>query len=49
MKKSKKIITIICIVIIILSICGYFVIDYILDKDIEKQQQELQEIINKYQ
>lgn len=48
MKKSKKIITIICIVIIILSICGYFVIDYILDKDIEKQQQELQEIINKY-
>ena len=47
MKKDKAII-IICIIIIAVLIGGYFVVKYFLDKDIQEQEQELQETINKY-
>lgn len=43
---KKKIITIVCIIIIILAIGVYFAVDYFLDKDLEKQEQELQETID---
>ena len=36
---KKKIITIVCIIIIILVIGVYFAVDYFLDKDLEKQEQ----------
>ena len=45
---KKKIITIVCIIIIILAIGVYFAVDYFLDKDLEKQEQELQETIDEY-
>ena len=32
--KKDKIITIVCIIIILVSIVGYFVVTYFLDKDI---------------
>ncbi len=46
--KKDKIIIIICIIIIAVLIGGYFVVKYFLDKDIQKQEKELQETINKY-
>ena len=46
--KKDKIITIVCIIIILVSIVGYFVVTYFLDKDIERQEQELQNTIEKY-
>lgn len=46
--KKDKIIIIICIIIIAVLIGGYFVVKYFLDKDIQEQEQELQETINKY-
>ena len=47
MKKDKAII-IICIIIIAVLIGGYFTFKYFLDKDIQKQEQEFQETIDKY-
>lgn len=46
--KKDKIITIVCIIIILVSIVGYFAVTYFLDKDIERQEQELQNTIEKY-
>ena len=46
MKKNNKIIMIICIVLIALSIAIYFGTKYFLNKDLEKQQKELEEIKN---
>ena len=48
MKKKDIIITIICLVVIVLSIGGYFGVKYYLDKDLEKAEQELQKTIEKY-
>lgn len=42
----KKVI--IFVIIIILCLAGYFGVKYFLDKDLEKQKQELQDTINKY-
>lgn len=47
MKKSK-IGIIICIIIIIVSLGVYLGVSYFLDKDLEKQEQELQETIDRY-
>lgn len=41
--KKNKMITIICLVIAVLSILGYFGIKYYLDKDLEKQRQQLED------
>lgn len=47
MKKSK-IGLIICIIIIIVSLGVYFGVNYFLDKDLENQEQELQDTIEQY-
>ena len=46
--KKNSIIIIICIIVILVSIGGYFAVTYFLDKDIEEQEQELQNTIEKY-
>lgn len=46
--KKNNIIIIVCIIIILVSIGGYFSITYFLNKDIEKQEQELQNTIENY-
>lgn len=46
--KKNKVVMIICIIIILVSIGGYFAVTYFLDKDIEEQEQELQNTIEKY-
>lgn len=46
--KKNKVIIIICIIIIVICVGGYFALTYFLNKDLEKQEQELQETINKY-
>lgn len=46
--KKNNIIIIVCIIIILVSIGGYFAVTYFLDKDIEKQEQELQNTIENY-
>lgn len=42
--KKNKIIIIVCIVLVILAVGAYFGIKYFLDKDIEAQQKELEEM-----
>ena len=46
--KKNTIITIICIIIILVCVVGYFAVRYFLDKDLEKQEQELQNTIETY-
>lgn len=46
-KKEKNII-IACTIIILLSVIGYFGVTYFLNKDVEKQEQKLQNIIDNY-
>lgn len=46
MKKKERIITIICVIAVLVSVGGYFGIKYFLDKDIERQQKELEEVKN---
>lgn len=46
--KGKKIGFIIAILVVVLSIGGYFGVKYLLDKDLEKQQKELQQIKEEY-
>lgn len=46
--KKNNIIIIVCIIIILVSIGGYFAVTYFLDKDIEKQEKELRNTIEKY-
>ena len=46
--KKNKIIVIICIIIILVSVVAYFTVTYFLNKDIEKQEQELQDTIENY-
>ena len=48
MKKSSKITIIICVILVFLGIVGYFIVDYILDKDLEEQRQQLQSLIDQY-
>ena len=46
--KRSNVIIIICIVIILVSVGGYFAVKYFLSKDLEKQEQELQATIERY-
>lgn len=48
MKSKAKRIIIICIIIIVISILGYFGVKYYLEKNLERQEQELQDFIDKY-
>lgn len=46
--KKNKVINIICLVIVVFTILGYFGIKYYLDRDLEKTKNELKETIKKY-
>ena len=46
--KKNTIITIICIIIILVCVVGYFAVRYFLDKDLEEQKQELNQTIETY-
>lgn len=46
--KKNKIIIIACMIIILASVLGYFAVTYFLDRDIEEQEQELQNTIENY-
>lgn len=45
--KSRKWLTV-CSIVIVISILGYFGVKYCLDKNLEREKQELQDIIDKY-
>lgn len=45
MKKKDKIISIVCTIIIVLSLFGYLTINYFLNKDIKKEQDKLDNIV----
>lgn len=46
--KKNKVINIICLVIVVFTILGYFGIKYYLDRDLEKTKNGLKETIKKY-
>ncbi len=48
MKKRERVILILCFLIIVISIGGYFGVQYFLNRDLEKEKEELKKTIDQY-